>query len=111
MKRMDFLVLALTLLLAIECQEHGFTDPRFLTFRQAKAAGGSVRRGERGSFVVFWKMLKTEAKDANGADKIKTIPMLRHFHVFNIEQCDGVELDSARWCAGSRRKSRSSPTC
>ncbi|MEE8106314.1 MAG: zincin-like metallopeptidase domain-containing protein, partial [Planctomycetota bacterium] len=35
-----------------------------------------------------------EAKDANGADTLKTIPMLRHFHVFNIEQCDGVELDS-----------------
>ncbi len=83
-----------TLLLAIECHEHGFTDPRFLTFKQAKAAGGSVRRGEKGSFVVFWKMLKMEAKDANGADTLKTIPMLRHFHVFNIQQCDGVELDS-----------------
>ncbi len=83
-----------TLLLAIECQEHGFTDPRFLTFKQAKAAGGSVRRGEKGSFVIFWKTFQTERTEDDGTKTLRNIPVLRHYYLFNVEQCDGVELDS-----------------
>jgi antirestriction protein ArdC len=33
--------------------EHGFTGQRWLTFRQALALGGHVRKGERGTSVVY----------------------------------------------------------
>ena len=36
----------------------GWPTPRFLTFKQAQEAGGSVRKGERGTKVYFVKQLR-----------------------------------------------------
>jgi putative DNA primase/helicase len=33
----------------------GYSDPRWLTFNQAKALGGSVNKGERGTYIEYWK--------------------------------------------------------
>lgn len=66
-----------------------YGSPYWLTFRQAKDLGGSVRKGERSSLVVFWKMLKRADQDT-GDEKL--IPMLRHYRVFNVSQCDGLEV-------------------
>jgi antirestriction protein ArdC len=66
----------------------GFPDQRWVTFNQAKAAGGSVRKGERGTEVVFWKLWKTEKDDGS----VSQVPLLRSFHVFNIAQVDGLTL-------------------
>ena len=42
----------------------GYGSPWWMTFRQAKAQGGTVRRGEKGTQVVFWKFLEDKRKDA-----------------------------------------------
>ena len=76
-----------TMILGMAMMARDYTDPRFLTFKQARAAGGSVRRGEHGTHIVFWRFIKGEA-DANG--KARTIPMLRTFTVFNVTQVDGI---------------------
>jgi antirestriction protein ArdC len=65
-----------------------FGSPWWLTYRQARGLGGNVRKGEKSEIVVFWKILSVEDKDP---EKIKRIPMLRHYRVFNAEQCDGIE--------------------
>jgi antirestriction protein ArdC len=65
----------------------GYARPRYLTFNQAKAAGGNVRKGEHGTKVYFFKQL-TVADKATGEDK--QIPMLREYTVFNVSQCDGL---------------------
>lgn len=67
--------------------DKGYARPRYLTFNQAKAAGGSVRKGEHGTKVYFFKQL-TIADKASGEEK--TIPMLREYTVFNVSQCDGL---------------------
>ena len=61
--------------------------PVYLTFKQAQKLGGSVKKGEKGIPVSFWKMLK---KTEDGVEK--TIPLMRYFTVFNISQCEGIEL-------------------
>ena len=76
-------------LLEMTAQAEGFGDPRWLTFKQAQSLGGAIRKGERSTLVVFWKTFKGE--DAQGREK--TIPMLRHFNVFNVAQADGCELE------------------
>ena len=76
----------------MELAGNGWTDPRFVTFKQAKALGGSVRKGEHGTFITFWKSFVKE--DENG--ERKTIPMLKHFYVFNVAQCDGLELPEGK---------------
>jgi antirestriction protein ArdC len=68
-----------------------FGDPRWGTFKTVQAHGGQVRKGEHGQFVVFFKPL--EVKDQDAPNGKRTIPMLRHFYVFNVEQCDGLELE------------------
>lgn len=67
----------------------GYSSPYWITFKQAKERGGSVRKGEKGSPVVFWKFI--EKTDPASGDVTDRIPLLRYFTVFNVEQCDGIE--------------------
>lgn len=79
-------------LLAMEAQAGGYSSPFWITFRQAKERGGSVRKGEQSTLVVFWKRLKVEDKDTH---EDKVIPLLRYYRVFNVEQTEGVNLPAA----------------
>lgn len=65
-----------------------YASPYWLTFKQAKALGGSVRAGQKATPVVFWKPVKS--KDKTSGEE-KTFPLLRYYSVFNVEQCDGLE--------------------
>jgi len=67
--------------------EDGHGKPRYLTFNQAKACGGNVRKGEHGRKVYFFKPLIVKDK-SSGEDK--QIPMIREYTVFNVAQCDGL---------------------
>lgn len=68
-----------------------FSAPIWMTFRQALELGGHVRKGEKGSPVVYANAItKTEADDATGADVERTIPFLKAYTVFNVEQIEGL---------------------
>jgi antirestriction protein ArdC len=69
----------------------GWPTPRFLTFKQAQEAGGTVRKGEHGTKVYFVKQLRVADKspEATEGDE-RLIPMLREYTVFNVAQCDGL---------------------
>jgi antirestriction protein ArdC len=78
--------------------ERGFSGQSWLTFRQALSLGGCVRKGERGTTVVFADRFvpAEEMKRASTAgDEARAIPFLKRFTVFNIEQCDGLSADAA----------------
>jgi antirestriction protein ArdC len=66
----------------------GYGSPYWVSYKQAQDLGGHVKAGEKSSLAVFWKRLKVKDK-ASGEEK--TIPMLRYYRVFNVEQCEGVE--------------------
>jgi antirestriction protein ArdC len=66
-----------------------YTSPFWCTFNQAKAAGGSVRKGECGSPVVFWKVYEG-AENEEGETQKRFV--LRYFTVFNAAQIDGIAL-------------------
>ena len=59
----------------------------WLTFKQAKDAGGNVKKGEKSSMIVFYKMMERE--DENG--KKTTFPFLQYSNVFHVDQCEGIE--------------------
>jgi antirestriction protein ArdC len=76
--------------------ENGFSNHCFLTFRQALGLGGAVRKGERGVTVVYADRYTPEdgKRDAAGTgEKPRTIPFLKRFTVFNVEQCDGLPAE------------------
>jgi antirestriction protein ArdC len=77
-------------LTSLAADERGYSSPYWLTYRQAEELGGSVRKGEKGTLVVFWKLLAV--KDETEPDGVKRVPLLRHYFVFNLDQCDGVTL-------------------
>jgi antirestriction protein ArdC len=65
----------------------GHKSPFWMTYNQAKACGGNVKKGEKGTMVVFWKMLKKD--NGNGVEK--NIPLLRYYTVFNLDQCENID--------------------
>jgi antirestriction protein ArdC len=68
-----------------------FESPYYLTFHQAKQLGGSIKKGEHGTPIVFWKMLETIGKQADHeAEKTKVIPYLQYSTVFNLSQTEGI---------------------
>lgn len=68
-----------------------YSSPYWLTFKQAQDLGGHVKRGEKSSMVVFWKMLdKREDEEAVSAKG--KIPMLRYYQLFSVEQCEGINV-------------------
>jgi antirestriction protein ArdC len=89
------------LLLAVAAHVAGYKNDSWITFRQAKELGGSIRKGEKGSLCIFWRVLeggRTESTEDGGDDDSGSEPdqrgrrrfVLRYYTVFNIEQCEGL---------------------
>lgn len=73
-----------------EAETRGYSCPIWMTFQQALALGGHVRKGEHGAPVVYAsKFTKTETT-AGGDEVEREIPFLRQYTVFNCEQIDGL---------------------
>jgi antirestriction protein ArdC len=70
-----------------------YRNPYWLTFNQARQLGGSVRKGEKSTEIVFFKKFEIEKDD----DKSTVIPLLRYYRVFNVEQCDLPEDKMPSW--------------
>ena len=65
-----------------------------MTYRQANDKGGQVRKGEKGTAIIFYKTLERDSGrvDADtGEALVDQIPMLRSFTVFNLDQIDGID--------------------
>ncbi len=73
--------------------------PFWLTFRQAKELGGSVSQGQKGYPVVFWNFVNKKNPDgslvigSNGKPEQRAF--LRYYTVFNMEQTEGIDWQSA----------------
>ncbi|MEI4920172.1 ArdC-like ssDNA-binding domain-containing protein, partial [Klebsiella pneumoniae] len=76
------------MLLWCSASKQGFSDSRWMTYKQAQAAGGQVRKGEHGTTAIFYTTLEKE----NDAGEVEQIPMLKTFTVFNVQQIDGLPL-------------------
>ena len=63
----------------------------WLTFRQIKKLGGSVKKGEKSISVVYWKWIERKEEDENGKEKIHRFPLCRYYNVFSICQTVGIE--------------------
>ena len=76
--------------------QHGFPTQSWLTFRQALGLGGHVRKGERGTTVVYADQFvpgDERRRSRETGDEAVAIPFLKQFTVFNAAQCDGLPDD------------------
>jgi len=69
----------------------GYGSQYWLTYRQAQALGGNVRKGAHGTKIVFWKFDKYETETADGEAEERTSAFLRYYTVFNLEQTEGLK--------------------
>jgi antirestriction protein ArdC len=68
-----------------------YAAPIWMTFKQAIELGGHVRKGEKGSPVVYADtMRRTETDEATGDEAELAIPFLKAYTVFNVEQIEGL---------------------
>ena len=81
------------LLLWVAAMEQVRLSQRWLTFKQALSLGGAVRKGERGTMVVYADSYVPEAERAkalaSGEDP-RRVGFLKRFTVFHVSQCDGL---------------------
>ena len=89
--------------LASLAEQRGYSDDRWGTYKQVHGLGGQVRRGEKGSAILFWQFeTRKLARDRDGQPVLdqegkpvyETTPLDRPrsypYTVFNAEQCDGL---------------------
>lgn len=69
-------------------------DSQYVTFNQAKKAGGNVRKGASSNPVLYFNMIEKEGKekDANGKPVMNRFPVLKYYKVFNIVDIEGLDF-------------------
>lgn len=89
------------LCLQMAAEMQGFSDPRWMTFKQITDAGGHVKKGSRGVPCLYWadKWLDAEGKPLSAKEVRELPPESRQrilipcrFVVFNAEQTEGLNL-------------------
>ena len=87
-----------TIMLFIAAESNGFTSNVWGTFAQFKALGNNsnglpicVRKGEKGTTVVFWKTFEADETSEGSDEENKTSIMARAYTVFNAAQIENYE--------------------
>lgn len=78
------------ILLWSEAVARGFHSPIWMTFKQAAELGAHVRKGERGSTVLYASRFTKTETDAHGDEIEKDIPFLKAYTVFCVDQIEGL---------------------
>ena len=92
-------------ILFFEGLEKGYTDPRWVTFNQAKELGAQVKAGEKATTVFHWNEYDKSTKTVPNWKEINKLPLeeklqycvdnirysVSYHNVFNAEQCSGLE--------------------
>lgn len=70
--------------------EAGYHSPFWMTFKQAKEHDAHVKKGERGSLVVYANTLTKTEEQEDGTEEERSIPFMKGYTVFNVEQIEGL---------------------
>ncbi|NVK20546.1 MAG: DUF1738 domain-containing protein [Methylocystaceae bacterium] len=81
----------------------GYSDPRWMTYKQAAAMGAQVKKGEKSTQIEYWQWTKQKPMfdeagnpqlDNEGKQQYQTVRLQRpntfRANVFNAEQIDGL---------------------
>ena len=79
------------LLLWHESNQRSYRNRAWLTFKQALSLGGSVRKGEKSSRIVYASTFtKTVPDEVTQEKAMREISFLKWYRVFNVEQTHGL---------------------
>ncbi|MFN7544621.1 MAG: ArdC family protein [Acidobacteriota bacterium] len=78
------------LMLWASAVDQGFNAPIWMTFKQAHELGAHVKKGEKGSLVVYANTITKTESDEAGNEVERDIPFMKGYTVFNDEQIEGL---------------------
>jgi len=70
----------------------GFSSPFWMTFKQVKAKGGTVKKGAKATPVLYWSTFEKKVEDEEDEEKLKKLGFHRMYFIFNAEQIEGIEF-------------------
>lgn len=79
-----------TMLLWGAAEMKGYRAQTWMTFNQAKALGGCVRKGEKATAIVYWGRFDPKGDDGDDGEE-KGVLFAKGYSVFNVEQIDGLD--------------------
>lgn len=79
------------LALWVEAQVHGYSSHLWGTYRQWAALNAIVRKGQKASYVVFYKQIDTDVGEDTETEP-KRLSFARATPVFNADQVDNITL-------------------
>ena len=72
----------------------GFSSSKWASFKQWQALGATVRKGEKGTMIVFYSPIKKESiNPTNGQLESSAYHCLKSYFVFNADQVEGIEIE------------------
>ena len=80
------------LILAMMTHFKGYQSPFYGSFKQWQDLGGTVRKGEKGIKIVFYKPVSVEKTNDQGESENFAYSCLKTYYVFNADQVDGIEI-------------------
>ena len=78
------------LMLWAQSVSEGFAAPIWMTYRQAQELGAQVRKGEKGSLVVYANSITRTEENNDGEELEREIHFMKGYTVFNVEQIDSL---------------------
>lgn len=82
------------LLLWGEAMDKGYACNTWMTYKQAEERGAQVRKGEKGSMVVYADRASTTETNDKGEEVERAFAFMKAYTVFNVEQIDGLPESS-----------------
>ena len=77
-------------------QAKKFSSNHWASFKQWKDNGAKIKKGEKGTRIVFYKTLTKTEENSSGETETHKIPMLRLYTVFNANQVENYNQDAIK---------------
>lgn len=77
--------------LITSCKE--FACPFWATFKQASELGGKIKKGEKGTVIIYWQCKDRVVENDLGEEETKKGFFLKYSTIFNLEQTEGISWE------------------
>jgi len=79
----------------LSMMQGAYSTPYWVTLKQANKANARIKKDEKGTPIVFWNVHRKESKGINGETVTSAYAFIKHFYVYNIDQCEGLVIPKA----------------
>jgi antirestriction protein ArdC len=69
----------------------GYNSPYWLTYQQAISLGANVKKGEKGTPIIYWNWVEKDDEKSE-EQEVKRVPFLRFYTVFNVCQVENLKV-------------------